>query len=61
MKTINLLLVFGFFLYAGLITIAIIFNGSLIETIKDLSIITIGSIIGYVISHKLGSNSNKKR
>ena len=61
MRTINLLLGFGFFLYAGLITLAVIFNGTLIETVKDLAIVTIGSIVGYVISHKLGSNKNKER
>lgn len=55
----NLLLGFGFVLYAGLITLAIIFNGTLIETVKDLAIVTIGTIVGYVISHKLGSNSKK--
>ena len=59
MKTMNLLLGFGFVLYAGLITLAIIFNGTLIETVKDLAIVTIGTIVGYVISHKLGSNSKK--
>lgn len=59
MKTLNLLLGFGFFLYAGLVTLAIIFNGSLVETVKDLAFVTIGSIVGYVLSHKLGSNSKK--
>ncbi|GAG97633.1 unnamed protein product, partial [marine sediment metagenome] len=36
MKTKHLLLGFGFFLYAGLLTLAIVFNGTLIEAVKDV-------------------------
>ncbi|GAH07986.1 unnamed protein product [marine sediment metagenome] len=60
MKTKHLLLGFGFFLYAGLLTLAIVFNGTLIEAVKDVSIVTLGTIVGYIISIK-GSNSKQER
>lgn len=52
MKTTNLLLGFGFFVYAGLIIISFFHNGSLVEAIKDIAVGTIGVIMGFIISRK---------
>lgn len=59
MRTRNLLLGFGFFVYAGLILISFFHNSTLIETIVDLSITTISVIVGYVISI-YSKNKNKE-
>ncbi|GAG98158.1 unnamed protein product, partial [marine sediment metagenome] len=37
-----------------------VFNGTLIEAVKDVSIVTLGTIVGYIISIK-GSNSKQER
>lgn len=59
MNTNNLLLGFLFVVYAGLVALAIIFNGSLVEAVKDISLGSIGTILGYIISLK-GSIKNKQ-
>jgi len=59
MNTNNLLLGFLFVVYSGLLALAIIFNGAMIEAVKDIAIATIGTILGYIISLK-GSIKNKQ-
>lgn len=44
-----MLIVFAMVLYAGLVAIACIFNGSAVETVQDIAIVSIGAIIGYII------------
>ena len=58
MKTRNLLLGFGFFIYTGLIVISFFHNGSMVEAIKDLAIGTIGVIVGYIISYRNSKKEN---